>query len=112
MAPDDREVGGESTNGVEYAGVVEDVGVGGGSERTACAFVKLRLEAEGRERGPWPRTKRRRQRLQSIIKSFCLNGQVGGFECGGIGGKERGLREEVLFRSGIGIFANCSMKLA
>lgn len=58
MAADDGEAEGELVNGVEYAGMVEDVGVGVGSERTACAFVKLRLEAEGRERGPWPRTKR------------------------------------------------------
>lgn len=75
-------VGGEveSVNGVEKTGAVEGAGAGGskdGSERRECVFVRLRPGAEGRERGPRARTKRRRHRVQSMMKSICSNGQVG-----------------------------------
>lgn len=53
-------LGGEVVNGVEKVGVVEDAGeLRGGLEHTASVFVKLRLAAEGRKRGPRVRAKGR-----------------------------------------------------
>lgn len=101
-------VGGEeeSVNGVEKTGVVEGAGAGGskeGSERMECVFVKLRPGAEGRERGPRASNKRRRHRVQSMMKYFCSNGRV---EHGCLGGRVR-----KQFGSGTR-FANCSIKFS
>lgn len=64
-------------NGVEKAGVVEGARARGSrwdSERMERVLVKLRLGTEGREQGSRAGTKRRRQRIQSIVKFNCLNG--------------------------------------
>lgn len=70
FAADGVDVEGGLVNGVEEVDVVEEVGAGGPrrvSERMVCVVVKFRPEAEGREKAPRARTKRRRQRVQIIM---------------------------------------------